>query len=171
MHLDRKGSRVLTGTDQAHAIGENLRWRSSFEHPANAEFDPVFKQEVEATIANGDFFDPVGQQESACPLTMEELTTALAAFKPDTAPGADGISIRLLRLIGDEALQYLLSIFNESWDKGIYPQQWASAVVTPLAKVAAPQVMADYRPISLLNVIGKVMERTVHPRIEWDIEK
>ena len=46
--------------------------------------------------------------------------------------------------------------------KGTFPDMWKEANVPPLFKKDDPSSVSNYRPISLLNTIGKVMEKIVH---------
>ena len=46
--------------------------------------------------------------------------------------------------------------------KGTFPDMWKEANVSPLFKKDDPSSVSNYRPISLLNTIGKVMEKIVH---------
>ena len=43
--------------------------------------------------------------------------------------------------------------------KGIFPDIWKEANVSPLFKTDDPSSVPNYRPISLLNTVGKVMEK------------
>ena len=56
----------------------------------------------------------------------------------------------------------LSNLFNYSMSKGIFPDIWKEANVSPLFKKDDPSSVSNYRPISLLNTIGKVMEKIVH---------
>lgn len=45
------------------------------------------------------------------------------------------------------------------------PASWKTANVTPILKSGDPSVATNYRPISLLSLVSKVLERIIHPRI------
>ena len=49
--------------------------------------------------------------------------------------------------------------------KGIFPDIWKEATVSPLFKKDDPSPVSNYRPISLLNTTGKVMEKKFHKRM------
>ena len=46
--------------------------------------------------------------------------------------------------------------------KGIFPDIWKEDNVSPLFKKDDPSSVSNYRPISFLNIIGKVMEKIAH---------
>ena len=55
----------------------------------------------------------------------------------------------------------LSRLFNRSMEMGCFPDVWKQANVTPVYKKADKQIKENYRPISLLSCVGKVMERIV----------
>src|SRR6218665_1363041 len=48
-----------------------------------------------------------------------------------------------------------------SLDSAFVPTQWKTAVIRPKTKVAAPKTPADYRPISRLPILSRVVERFI----------
>ena len=56
----------------------------------------------------------------------------------------------------------LTDLFNFSLTAGKVPNLWKQANVTPVFKKNEPSDVANYRPISLLNTIGKVLEKIIH---------
>ncbi len=60
----------------------------------------------------------------------------------------------------------LLSIFNESFSKGVVPGIWKEATILPLKKAGKPPgAISSYRPVSLISCIVKTMEWMVHNRL------
>lgn len=53
---------------------------------------------------------------------------------------------------------------------GVVPAHWKEATIIPLTKVTNPQAAKDYRPISLLSVLGKVLESVVNARLSYHLE-
>ena len=54
-------------------------------------------------------------------------------------------------------------LFNLSISTGRFPSYWKSSFVVPVPKTKPPSISpADYRPISLLSVVSKLLERHVH---------
>ena len=51
---------------------------------------------------------------------------------------------------------------NQSIISGIFPEAWKLATVIPLPKVNNPSGVSDYRPISLLPLPGKLLEKLLH---------
>jgi len=95
----------------------------------------------------------------------KELEKALRRVKRK-APGKDGLYIDAYKNLGEEGKEVLLNMYNEMWEKGIYPEQWKEAILVPLLKKGKNGKKPEsYRPISLLPVGGKILEIMVLARI------
>ncbi len=84
---------------------------------------------------------------------------------PSKASGPDTISPRMLREAANELSQPLSNIFNQLVSTGQFPQTWKIANVTPIYKKSNPADPTNYRPISLLSCLGKIMERCIHKHL------
>ncbi len=68
-----------------------------------------------------------------------------------------------LKALGPTAKTELLSIFNESFSKGIVPGIWKEATILPLKKAGKPSgSISSYRPVSPTFCVVTTMERIVH---------
>ena len=81
------------------------------------------------------------------------------------AKGIDGITVQMLKYCLCEITPVLLHICNYSLQHCTFPQLWKIAVVKPIPKVINPKIPKDYRPISLLSVLSKVLEKIVHDQV------
>ena len=104
-------------------------------------------------------------------ITKEELTYALRASK-STTPGEDGIPCSLLKYLNEQTLSDLLQLYNQSFHTGVIPQNWKLGIVIPILKPDKPkEKVTSYRPITLLNTMGKLLERIIKRRMEFKLEK
>ncbi|KAL1447319.1 hypothetical protein WDU94_005634, partial [Cyamophila willieti] len=69
------------------------------------------------------------------------------------------------KLILDFIVVPLTHIINFSLSSGVFPSQWKIGRVLPLPKVPKPTGLNNFRPISLLPVLSKVLEKVVHQQI------
>nr|CAH7742951.1 unnamed protein product [Callosobruchus chinensis] len=86
------------------------------------------------------------------------------------ASGVDGISLQMLKLCLPAISDYLLHIINLCLEVGYFPSQWKTALVIPKPKCSNPKSLNDLRPISLLPLISKLLERAVHMQLFEHLE-
>ena len=101
---------------------------------------------------------------------VEEVATLLRHLDHTKSPGCDGVSTRVLKEGAAELAPSLTALFNFSLSHCVLPQDWKDATITPLFKKGDPHLSTNYRPISLLSVVSKVLERIVHKRLYKHIE-
>ena len=101
------------------------------------------------------------------PFSMGEVLQVLKRLGK-SAPGEDGISYALLKQLPQPVLMRILGVLNRSWQDGKLPQVWKRATIVSMPK---PGREEQYRPISLLPFLSKVMERLVQTRIRESISE
>ena len=94
-----------------------------------------------------------------------EVEDILSILDISKAIGPDSINPRLLKEGCGILKSPLCRLFNMSIELGIFPNAWKLANVTPVFKKDCPSNVSNYRPISLISVLGKVMERCVYKHI------
>jgi hypothetical protein len=106
-----------------------------------------------------------------CAVTFSDLKAALAAVRPNTSPGSDCIPYTLLKNIPPSALHLLLKFYNSIWLNGLYPKYWRVSLVIPVLKQGKDRSdLNSYRPISLSNCMGKLLEKIVNKKLIWHLE-
>ena len=78
------------------------------------------------------------------------------------ATGADNIGPRLLKLAAPYISESLTFICNQSIMNSTFPEKWKEGKVTPLHKNGPKDDTNNYRPISVLPVLSKLLEKHVH---------
>ncbi len=81
------------------------------------------------------------------------------------ASGPDEISHKMLKETSKTICLPLSIVFNRSIQEASYPNCWKKANVMPLFKKGNRDMPANYRPISLISCVGKVMERVVFKHV------
>ena len=81
------------------------------------------------------------------------------------AGGFDEISVRMLQLCTTEVATPLQIIFQKCIDTGLFPDSWKYANVQPVHKKNNRQTKSNYRPISLLPICGKLLEKIVFDHV------
>ncbi len=95
-------------------------------------------------------------------VTSEFVLKQLNNLPTNKAIGLDGISGRLLKHAGSAICTSLTYIMNQSLSQAKFPTDWKQAKVIPIFKSGSPNETNNYRPISILPILSKIMEKFVH---------
>uniref|UniRef100_A0A4W3J3J8 Reverse transcriptase domain-containing protein n=1 Tax=Callorhinchus milii TaxID=7868 RepID=A0A4W3J3J8_CALMI len=94
-------------------------------------------------------------------ISKEMVLDKLSGLKTDKSPGPDGLHPRVLKEVATEIVDGMSIIFQTSVDTGKVPNDWKIANVTPLFKKGGRENRENYRPVSLMSVVGKILECSV----------
>ena len=94
-----------------------------------------------------------------------EVVKIIEEFKPKTSTGDDKISSKILKLASVALAEPIKVMINQSLTTGIFPTRYKLAKVIPLLKKANNYNIDNFRPISLLSSISKVIEKCVFNQI------
>ena len=89
----------------------------------------------------------------------------LSFLKTNEATGLDQISAKLLNDSASTIASSLTKIFNASLALQTFPDIWKRGKIIPLFKCNDPTAPSNYRPITSLPTLSKIMERIVHRQI------
>ncbi len=98
-------------------------------------------------------------------VSSEEVSALLSSLKIDKATGPDEIPAILLKECSNEIAPSLTALFNMSLSLGKVPQEWKEANVIPVPKKGDLHLVTNYRPISLLSLISKTLEKVVNMHV------
>ena len=90
----------------------------------------------------------------------------LEDIKPGKATGSDGIPARFISESRDIICTPLTYLVNLSLAKGQVPPCLKNAKVVPLFKKGNRSDVGNYRPVSILPVLSKILEKVVHSQLE-----
>ena len=99
------------------------------------------------------------------PTTEIEVQKLINKLPNKRSSGHDDIDNVLLKEISPMIISPLTQLFNESLSQGKFPDIFKMAEVVPLHKNGAKDQFTNYRPISLLLTISKILEKIVYTRI------
>ncbi len=93
-------------------------------------------------------------------ITIDEITRAIRTFKNNT-PGETVINKIILSQLPESVLFVLRNIFNHSLSMGYFPNRFKTAIIKFIPKETSNSTYpTNYRLISLLEVTGKILEKT-----------
>jgi len=99
------------------------------------------------------------------PTTCLEVFKIIQALKNNKSPGPDNFGPKIVKLIADVIASPLSFIYNLSFTNGIVPDRLKISKVIPVYKKGDKNLMENYRPISLLNVFEKILEKLMYKRL------
>ena len=120
-----------------------LRIKQYFNNPTEFSFVPADKDVIAKEIKNLDTKKAVPQ---------------------------DDIPVKILKLNNDIFSQYLSQIFNESIEATNFPNELKYADITPVYKKSNRHEKENYRPVSIISVISKILERCLYDQIYKNID-
>jgi hypothetical protein len=95
-------------------------------------------------------------------ITYTEVAKLLNELDVKKATGLDGIDAKFIKIATPSICNVLLEIINKSIKTGIFPDDWKASKIKPLFKKGDQTEPNNYRPVSILCVLSKIMERHVH---------
>nr|XP_047146326.1 uncharacterized protein LOC124819147 [Hydra vulgaris] len=98
-------------------------------------------------------------------ITPDELKNAFNTLQENKSPGLDNISVNVVKNVYNVIEYPLLHICNLSLKNGVFPDQLKLAKVVPIFKSGDNSIASNYRPISILPCISKILERIMHNRL------
>ena len=138
-----------TFNDYFSQIGKNL---AESIPPTHKKFNDFLR----APNPNSLFFLPV---------IKEELKDTVTKLKDKKSTGYDGIDNILLKNIIDVIVDPLVHVFNLSLTNGIVPEGMKISKIIPIHKKGDKEKVCNYRPISLLTSLSKLLEKIVYSRL------
>jgi hypothetical protein len=107
------------------------------------------------------------------PLTLKELGQYLDDTSDTSAPGNSGVAWWVIKLGWKVAGEHIQWVLNASLSLGIHPDNWKTATVVVIPKPNRDDYFAakNYRPISLLECLSKLLEKAVSKCLLYAIDK
>ena len=99
------------------------------------------------------------------PIIPIELEKIIDKLQPKLSSGLDDINNKIVKELKEYIVIPLTIIFNNSLAEGIFPQKMKTAKVVPLYKSKDRDLTTNYRPISLLLTLSKLLEKVMYSRV------
>ena len=105
------------------------------------------------------------------PTSQSEINRIINQLKSTTSCGHDGISNKIVKKLKDALTGPLCTLFNLSLTNGEFPEMYKKSDVVQLYKSRNKLIRTNYRPISLLPVMSKILEKIVYKRVYSFLDK
>ena len=104
-------------------------------------------------------------------ISDEKILNIMRSLNPNKAHGWDDISARMIKICDDALLLPLRLIFESCLTQGVFPQVWKQANVVPIHKKNSKSLKNNYRPISLLPIFSKILEKLIFDSLYHHLDK
>ena len=101
------------------------------------------------------------------PISPDDLCRVIARMRNSAACGSDGLCIRFVKICLSSVCDVITHIVNSSITSHCVPDSWKLAIVHPIQKSPKSTDTANYRPISILPTIAKIIERVVFEQLSY----
>ena len=98
-------------------------------------------------------------------ISHEFVNSEILRMSTKKATGLDDINCKILKLARPVIVDSLTFIMNLSLSTGVFPNDWKIAKVVPLYKGGDLKSTNNYRPISILSCVSKIIEKVVHKQL------
>ena len=136
-------------------IGENL----AKKFPSEETSFQKYLEPIESEIYN---FDTIVE---------ERIDSIIRKMKNKKSSSFDNISNWLLKQIRPEITKPLTILVNLSLKNGYIPENYKLAKIVPLYKSGCKQTFGNYRPISLISVLSKILEKIAYQEIFFHFQQ
>ena len=137
-----------------NTVGQQLVDELNNRNPGSNKID--FIKYCEPSMKNSMFCEPVSR---------EELFKLINNLKNSKSPGFDNIGPKLIKQVMHVVIDPLVYLYNLSFETGIVPDKLKIAKVVPVYKSGDSSLPNNYRPISLLSVFDKLLEKLMAIRL------
>ena len=104
------------------------------------------------------------------PTDFMEVNDIISTMNSNKSQGPNGIPTKILKLLKEDISYTLANLFNLSFSSGVFPSILKTAKVIPVHKKLSKLECSNYRPISILSNLDKILERLMYNRLYKFIE-
>lgn len=139
----------------------------SCSNPADAAnlfskfFSSIYSTSTSPLPSSSSTFSPQFSLPSCSLFTLDDVSKALCSLRNIKSVGPDGLQGHYLYMLRDVIAWPLFLLFRMSVESGVFPAALKIGAISPLLKSGDPNVVSNYRPITMLSNLSKLFESIV----------
>ncbi|KAJ0435087.1 putative RNA-directed DNA polymerase [Helianthus annuus] len=135
-----------------------------------AAFKEKFKEPISSRARIGmDGFKSLTEDEKKRLIEQfkeEEIINAIWECGGDKAPGPDGITFTVIKTYWEDLKSSIMEMMQQFIIHGLIHHSCSSSFISLILKVNDPMVFSDFRPISLIGVVNKIISKVLANRVK-----
>ena len=151
----RTGVGPLTGDGHTH-YNEN-----SITEIMSKHFKTVYTAEDTSSIPNLPKQNLITRPLNTITINEVKVKQALETMNPNKSTGPDGITSRIMKETAECSSKIITKLIQRSIDTGEIPEDWKTAIISPILKKKPKENKINYRPISLTSNPSKLGEKQI----------
>ena len=156
--IEDKDGKLISGKTET-----TKRWNEHFKEILNREA-PRKPIKDEETV------NPEVEEISTEPPSIEEIKSAIKLLKNGKSAGIDSITAEMLKVDLDFSASKVKSLIEKIWNKEQIPKKWKKGIIIKLPKKGNLKKCKNWRGITLLPIVSKVLGRILINRIRDGID-
>lgn len=150
--------------------GKEVRDPEEIKKEASSYFKNLFTEEnhTRPTFLNLNFkkLSPSQSSDLTKPFSHSEIEKAVASCNPSKSPGPDGFNFNFIKSSWEIIKEDIFSMINDFWQTGNLPKGSNVAFIALIAKIEAPVNFKDFRPISMVESLYKIIAKLLADRLK-----
>lgn len=140
------------------------------QHVSDEKFGDHYKELFRARMEPTDLSEKEDNDDLGPPTDLE-IHDAIRSMKSGKAPGSNGLTSDIFKILEDETMDSIANTFRRYWNSPKeLPQEWKDARVCNLFKKGDKTDPNNYRSIFLLDVTGKIFAKIIATRLQKQID-